>query len=490
MIKKLTITIALCVIMIFSCTIPLFAGQNRTITADPPAGFLNYRANIPHGSYSAVTYYSNSEKKNRTMGVYLPPNYSQSKTYNIIYFLHGGGGTYKEGYDYCRPDIMMDNLLADGKMDPVIVVMPDYNSPALANGFEQEMINSIIPYMESKYSVIKNKDGRALCGYSMGGIHTIDIGSKHYDTFSYLGCFSGATDTTSDGPQFSAIYNNPTATNQQIKTLMLSCGTEDFYGIYAKTVAVHNGLTQRGIDHLYHYCGGSHDATFWSKTLYHFAINIFGRIDGKSNATPVERDAFTKLEAESYNDQSGVQTETCNEGGSAIGYIENGDYALYNNVNFGSGATSFKARVSSATSGGKIEIRLDSATGTLVGTCPVAGTGDWQTFSDVECNISGVSGKHDLYLKFTGDSGYLFNLNWFTFTEESNTVKLGDLNADGQIDAIDFQIVKKHLLGLGTIENTKVADLDANGTVDALDLLLLKQYLLGTITVFPGQGAA
>ncbi len=204
---------------------------------------------------------------------------------------------------------------------------------------------------------------------------------------------------------------------------------------------------------------------------------------------PVEKDAFSQLEGEAYDDQSGTQNGSCSEGGECLGYIENGDYAVYKAVNFGEGAQSFKARISSATSGGNIEIRLDSPTGTLAGTCPVAGTGDWQTWTDVTCNISGVSGKHDLYLKFTGDSGYLFNINWFTFTKENNTVKLGDLNGDGQIDAIDFQIMKKHLLGLGTIENTKVADLDANGAVDALDLLLLKQYLLGTITVFPGQGA-
>jgi enterochelin esterase-like enzyme len=489
MIKKVTMAIALCVIIILSYTTPSFAGQNRTITTNPPTGYGDYRSNIPHGTYSAVTYYSNSEKKNRTMGVYLPPNYSQSKSYNTMYFLHGGGGTYKEGYDYCRPDIMMDNLLAEGKIDPMIVVMPDYNNPTLANGFEKEMIDSIIPYMESKYSVVKNKDGRALCGYSMGGIHTIDIGSKHYDVFSYLGCFSGATDTTSNGTQFAAIYNNPTSTNDQIKTLMLSCGIEDFYDIYAKTVAVHNGLTQRGIDHLYHYCSGTHDAIFWSKTLYYFSINIFGRIDGNSTTTPVQRDAFTKLEAESYSNQSGVQTETCNEGGNAIGYIENGDYAVYSNVDFGSGAASFQARASSATNGGKIELRLDSITGPLVGTCSVAGTSAWQTFSDAACNVSGVSGKHDLYLRFTGESGYLFNLNWFTFAKESNTSgKLGDLNLDEQIDAIDFQLMKKYLLGLGTIGNTKLADLDANGTVDAIDLLLLKQYLLGTITAFPGQG--
>jgi alpha-L-fucosidase 2 len=201
--------------------------------------------------------------------------------------------------------------------------------------------------------------------------------------------------------------------------------------------------------------------------------------------------AFTQIEAEAFNNQSGIQNVTCDEGTEAIGYTENGDYVVYNNIDFGSGAASFHSRVSSATNGGNIELRLDSITGPLVGTCSVAGTGDWQTFSDAACNVSVVSGKHDLYLKFTGESGYLINLNWFTFgTGSVVTGKLGDLNSDEQIDAIDFQLMKKYLLGLGTLENTKMADLDANGAIDSLDLLLLKQYLLGTITSFPGQSAA
>ena len=129
--------------------------------------------------------------------------------------------------------------------------------------------------------------------------------------------------------------------------------------------------------------------------------------------------AFSQIEAESYNTQSGIQTESCGEGGQNIGYIENGDYTVYNNINFGSGATGFQARVASSTSGGNIEIRLDSISGSLVGTCSVPGTGGWQTWTTSACLVSGTSGTHNLYLKFTGGSGYLFNVNWFKFTTGS-----------------------------------------------------------------------
>jgi arabinoxylan arabinofuranohydrolase len=137
--------------------------------------------------------------------------------------------------------------------------------------------------------------------------------------------------------------------------------------------------------------------------------------------TPGPRSAFFQIEAESYGNQSGIQTETCGEGGENLGYLENGDYAVYNNIDFGSGATGFQARVASAASSGNVEILLDSITGTLVGTCPVAGTGGWQAWVTATCNVSGVSGTHNLYLKFTGESGYLFNLNWFKFIDASAT---------------------------------------------------------------------
>ncbi len=219
-------------------------------------------------------------------------------------------------------------------------------------------------------------------------------------------------------------------------------------------------------------------------------LGLIRNYTGSPDTPVTPRSAFGKIEAESYNDQSGIQNVTCNEGTEAIGYIENGDYAVYKSIDFESGATSFTTRASSATSGGSIEIRLDSIGGTLLGTCKIPGTGDWQTFVDAKCKLGGVSGKHDLYLKFTGASGYLFNLNWLTFSNESSQEILGDINSDGQIDAIDLQIIKKQLLGLGTIENTKLADVDSSGEIDAIDFSLLKQYLLGIITAFPGGKAA
>ncbi|GIJ51435.1 glycoside hydrolase [Virgisporangium aliadipatigenens] len=124
---------------------------------------------------------------------------------------------------------------------------------------------------------------------------------------------------------------------------------------------------------------------------------------------------YVRQEAETIAWANGVETEVAGEGGRNVGFINNGDSIKVKGVAFGAGATAFRARVASATSGGRIELRLDSATGTLVGTCTVAGTGGWQTWTTVSCPVSAATGTHDLFLRFTGGSGDLFNLNWWQF---------------------------------------------------------------------------
>jgi arabinoxylan arabinofuranohydrolase len=136
------------------------------------------------------------------------------------------------------------------------------------------------------------------------------------------------------------------------------------------------------------------------------------------------RSPYARNEAEEYNAQNGIQTEDCSDtgGGINVGYIENGDWLRFNALDFGSGAVSFEARVASAGSGGNIEIRLDSPNGTLAGTCVVPVTGGWQTWVTKSCSVSGISGMHDIYLKFTGGGGYLFNINWWMFKSEPTGV--------------------------------------------------------------------
>ncbi len=205
-------------------------------------------------------------------------------------------------------------------------------------------------------------------------------------------------------------------------------------------------------------------------------------------------DPYVRTEAETICWESGVETEQCDEGGMNVGHIENGDYIKIKGVNFGSGATSFDARVASATSGGNIELRLDSPTGTLVGTCSVSGTDGWQTWTTESCKVIGATGIHDLYLKFTGDSGYLLNIDWWKFTSGSITPSptitpvgiLGDLNGDGEINSLDFALLRLHLLGITPLEGTalKNADVNEDGKADSIDFGLMRKYILGAIMSF------
>lgn len=205
---------------------------------------------------------------------------------------------------------------------------------------------------------------------------------------------------------------------------------------------------------------------------------------------PTSRSAYEPIEAELYNSMSGIQTDLMDDnGGRSVGYIENGDYIGYTGVDFGTGATGFQTRISSATSGGSIQIRLDSPNNPATATIAVPGTGSWGTWTDISANLSGIAGKHDLYLYFSGSSGYLFNVDWFKFTALSNTGKVGDLNGDGAIDEMDYVLMKQYLLGeindLPAEDDLYAADLDGDSSINAIDYSLLRQYLLGLIVKFP-----
>ncbi|MFC7260453.1 glycoside hydrolase family 16 protein [Streptomyces lutosisoli] len=146
---------------------------------------------------------------------------------------------------------------------------------------------------------------------------------------------------------------------------------------------------------------------------------------GSGSTTPPptgNRDAYSAIQAESYDSQSGTSTETTTDtgGGQDIGSLANGDYALYKGVNFGStAAKQFYARVASGAAGGVsglVEVRLDSRTNTPIGSFSVANTGGWQSWKTVPANITSVTGTHDVYLTFTsGQSADFVNVNWFDF---------------------------------------------------------------------------
>jgi hypothetical protein len=125
---------------------------------------------------------------------------------------------------------------------------------------------------------------------------------------------------------------------------------------------------------------------------------------------------YDTVQAETICYEQGVETNPCSEGGIMVDSINNNDYIKVKGVDFRDGAKTFSARVASGGSGGKIELRLGSQTGTIIGTCEIAGTGGWDKWTTKTCDITGATGKKDLFLKFTGSTGFLFNFNWWKFT--------------------------------------------------------------------------
>ena len=201
-------------------------------------------------------------------------------------------------------------------------------------------------------------------------------------------------------------------------------------------------------------------------------------------STPIEPvSAFETIEAENFDEQSGVRSEDCSEGGQDIGYIENGDYIMFRNVDFEDGAKSFTARVAGGQQGSAIEVYVDSLDGTPIAKCSIPSTGGWQNWTDVSCNTAAVTGKHTLYLKFTGGEGYLFNLNSFVFSNDPVIYYcLGGLNLDNLVNSEDILIYLKYMFGASELNEDEfsAADINLDGKCDITDLVLLKNLILET----------
>ncbi len=249
---------------------------------DPPAGIDRERPDVPHGRLEMISYESKSVGTTRKMQVYTPPGYSQDKKYPVLYLLHGIGGDETEWQRFAKPNVLLDNLLADGKVTPMIVVMPNgraqkndraegdifRHAPAFA-AFEQDLLKDVIPTIEARYSVQADREHRALAGLSMGGGQALNFGLAHLDTFAWVGGFSSAPNTKPPAQ----LVPDPAAAKEKLKLLWLACGKRD--GLIRYSQGVHAYLKEKGVPHVWHVDGHAHDATEWRNNLYLFAQRIF-----------------------------------------------------------------------------------------------------------------------------------------------------------------------------------------------------------------------
>jgi enterochelin esterase-like enzyme len=248
---------------------------------EPPAG-IDAEKDVPHGKLEMVSYDSKSVGTTRKMNVYTPPGYSTDKKYPVLYLLHGIGGDETEWQRFAKPNLVLDNLIAEGKASPMIVVMPNgraqkndraegnvfASAPAFA-AFEKDLLEDVIPEIESKYSVQADREHRALAGLSMGGGQTLNFGLAHLDTVAWIGGFSSAPNTKPP----SELIADPEAAKKQIKLLWVACGNKD--NLIRISQGVHAYLKEKGIPHVWHVDGHAHDATEWRNNLYYFAQKLF-----------------------------------------------------------------------------------------------------------------------------------------------------------------------------------------------------------------------
>ena len=256
--------------------------DDKQIYPDPDDSIVAKRDGIAHGKLEMIEYESKTVGTNRKMNVYTPPGYSAERKYPVLYLLHGIGGDETEWQRFANPDMLFDNLIADGKAVPMIVVMPNgraqkndrpegnvFESAPAFGVFERDLLDDVIPAIETRYSVQADREHRALAGLSMGGGQSLNFGLGHLDTFAWVGGFSSAPNTRM--PE--ELVPDPAKAQEQLKLLWLSCGNKD--GLINISQRTQRYLTDKGVPHLWNVDSHGHDPTHWRNNLYDFAQLIF-----------------------------------------------------------------------------------------------------------------------------------------------------------------------------------------------------------------------
>lgn len=276
-------------ISIFTCTMIMTAaadGQNIIGPASP--GFDVVRDNIAHGRIDTISYSSKTVGTVRRAVIYTPPGYSKRKKYPVLYLLHGIGGDEKEWLNGGHPEVILDNLYANSRIEPMIVVMPNgramKDDRAVGNifdsakvqafaTFEKDLLNDLIPYIEKNFPVVKDRESRAIAGLSMGGGQSLNFGLGNLDKFAWIGGFSSAPNTKP--PE--QLVPNPEETKRKLKLLWISCGASDNLIMFSKRT--HDYLVKNNVPHIYYIEPGVHDFKVWKNGLYMFSQLIFKPID-------------------------------------------------------------------------------------------------------------------------------------------------------------------------------------------------------------------
>ena len=260
----------------------------QSIEKEAPKGFDQLRTNIATGKLDTIAYLSKTVGTTRKALIYTPPGYNKKTKYPVLYLLHGIGGDEKEWLNGGKPQIVLDNLYAEKKLEPMIVVMPNgramKDDRAVGNLFDKDkveafttfgkdLLNDLIPFIEKKYPTLTDREHRAIAGLSMGGGQSLNFGLGNLDKFAWVGGFSSAPNTKR--PE--ELVPNPAEASQKLKLLWISCGDAD--GLISFSKRTHDYLYQNSVPHVYYIEPGGHDFKVWKNGLYMFSQFLFKPVD-------------------------------------------------------------------------------------------------------------------------------------------------------------------------------------------------------------------
>ncbi len=288
--------------------ISFYSAEAQEIIKPASPGFDELHEGISHGRIDTIVYNSTTVSTHRKALIYTPPGFTKKKKYPVLYLLHGIGGDEKEWFNGGSPQIILDNLSAEGKIEPMIVVMPNGRAmkddraignimapdkvEAFAN-FEKDLLNDLIPFIEKSYPVLTDRENRAIAGLSMGGGQSLNFGLGNLDKFAWIGGFSSAPNTKA--PE--VLVPNPAVANEKIKLLYISCGASD--GLIGFSYRLHNYLNKNNVPHIYFIEPGVHDFKVWKNGLFMFSQLLF---------KPVDKSSFSKYPVAGAPAQTNVRS--------------------------------------------------------------------------------------------------------------------------------------------------------------------------------------
>lgn len=239
---------------------------------------------VPHGKVEVNWEKSTVCGDTRAYYVYTPPGYKPglwSKRYPVLYLLHGNNDTAAGWTDVGKANFILDNLIAEKRATPMIVVMPfghavPYVGPQSNNTamVERYLVEEVMPQVESKYRVASGREDRAIVGLSMGGGHALHIGLSHLDRFSAVAAFSSAV-PPNFSIRFKAMLDDPDGTNKKLKLLWIGCGRQDT--AFERNQKLSELLTVHQIKNTFHATEGLHNFAIWRRYLVEVAPLLFRR---------------------------------------------------------------------------------------------------------------------------------------------------------------------------------------------------------------------